>query len=156
MQLKTAGKLSICSLFLLASISRAEDVFNTPSPQAPSVTDFYGTPAAVHSPDYYNNLITTKNNQAYQALQDSTKAKQNDPTLKALQEKMLNDSGSNKPPSLMTDKAQTAQAVTPPPRVNQPQPNVIYQTPVTSPKNNNNTATNFSGGSGSSNLDIQY
>lgn len=157
MQLK--AYLPILGLFI--SISQAQQgVFNTQAPQ--TMPDSKPDDAPVHSPDYYNMLIANKNKQAYQSLVDATKASQNDPQLKALQEKALSNSDNQPPPLTTTNKTSAPQDATPP-----PQPNVIYQTPVTATKNNNNTATNFTSSasstsnnnnsnSGSGSLDIQY
>ncbi len=173
----------LCNVFLVTlaflimiPFCQAQEVFNTPPTQTFSNSNMYGAPTSVHSPEYYNNLITTSSHQKYQALVASNQAKQNDPQLKALQEKMLNSSNSsnssnntNNSQSLLTGNNTSApqQATPPQPASPPPQPNVIYQTPIA---NSNNTATNFNSSSnnssnssnsnnshsGSGNLDIQY
>jgi|GEM_PF-6892783 len=164
--------LLIC-LPWLTSLGQAQDVFNTSNPPSANNANLYGDSATttVQSPDYYNNLITTQNNQAYQAIVTANKANQNNPNLTALQQQLV--SGANNPAAAATNQTPLPSNPTPtnpPPQiVVPPQPNIMYQTPVANAATNN-TATNFggssntsnSGGNGSSNnsgggnLDIQY
>ena len=69
MRINAAYKLSLLMACFFTGIAGATaDVFNTPTTEKPQLSNFYGDPTEIHSPDYYNNLITTKNKQTYQSI----------------------------------------------------------------------------------------
>lgn len=156
-------RLSIITLCFTASFhaALAENVFNTPPTEVNTTSDFYGNPETIQSPAYYQQAISNKNKQAYQAMLKATSNKNANAKLKALQEKMLNDHnklGKQAPTSKPTPVYRPA------PR---PKPTVIYTTPISQKTTNSNgSATNFktdgnsntssSSSSSSDELGIQY
>ena len=152
--------VSACFIGII-QIGYADDVFNTPTAQEASTTDFYGNPESLHGAQYYNQLITSTNKQSYQTMADQTKTKQNDPKLKALQEKMLSDDDN---PGAANQKSQTKPKTPLYREAVKPKPTVIYQMPIVRSNNNSNTGsvTNFDTGGNNkkqdagSNLGIQY
>ena len=151
-------KATFVALCFIGSLqlSFADNLFNTPAQQTAENSDFYGNATQQHSASYYNELVAQKNKQNYQAMVSKTNTKQNDPQLKAMQEKLLNDNtnlqASPQKKSIKIPAYRTAPT---------PQATVIYTTPVS--HKTTGTATNFNtGSSGNSNnnsgggLGIQY